>query len=169
MLLCVHLQVPELKRKVAALGLEAKGTKAELLARVEKYLQEQEGKGERGRSIQFQNHQFICLLLSEEEEELLEEVEEEEEEELIEGEGEEVDVDGVEGEVAEDSATKENTTVQATTSQPPPPDTNKGYGCLYCIIACVVNLACTIVVREPSLIPSPVLQFFEWAWEQGYM
>ena len=46
-LLCVHLQVPELKRKVAALGLEAKGTKAELLARVEKYLQEQEGEGER--------------------------------------------------------------------------------------------------------------------------
>ena len=41
------LQVPELKRKVATLGLEAKGTKAELLARVEKYLQEQEGKGER--------------------------------------------------------------------------------------------------------------------------
>ena len=83
---------------------------------------------ERGRSVQLQNCQFICLLLSEEEEELLEEVEEEEEEELIEGEGEEVDV---EGEVAEDSATKEEVTVQATTSQPPPPDTNKGYGCLY--------------------------------------
>lgn len=158
----IYLQVPELKRKVAALGLEAKGTKAELLARVEKYLQEQEGKGERGRSIHFQNHQFICLLLSEEEEELLEEVEEEEEEELIEGEGEgeEVDVDGVEGEVPEDSATKEDATVKATTSQPPPPDTNKGYGCLYCIIACVVNHACTIVVCEPSLIPSPILQFF---------
>ena len=46
-LLHVCLQVPELKRKVATLGLEAKGTKAELLARVEKYLQEQEGKGER--------------------------------------------------------------------------------------------------------------------------
>lgn len=44
---CVCLQVPELKRKVATLGLEAKGTKAELLARVEKYLQEQEGKGDR--------------------------------------------------------------------------------------------------------------------------
>ena len=39
------MQVPELKRKVAELGLEAKGTKVELLARVEKYLQEQEGKG----------------------------------------------------------------------------------------------------------------------------
>lgn len=29
---------------MAELGLEAKGTKVELLARVEKYLQEQEGK-----------------------------------------------------------------------------------------------------------------------------
>lgn len=35
------LQVPELKKKVAELGLPTKGTKAELLARVEKYLHEQ--------------------------------------------------------------------------------------------------------------------------------
>lgn len=34
-------QVPELKKKVAELGLPTKGTKAELLARVEKYLHEQ--------------------------------------------------------------------------------------------------------------------------------
>ena len=33
--------MPELKKKVAELGLPTKGTKAELLARVEKYLHEQ--------------------------------------------------------------------------------------------------------------------------------
>ena len=37
----LHLQVPELKKKVAELGLSTKGTKAELLARVEKYIREQ--------------------------------------------------------------------------------------------------------------------------------
>jgi hypothetical protein len=35
------LQVAELKRKLAELGLDNKGTKAELIARVEKYLTEQ--------------------------------------------------------------------------------------------------------------------------------
>ena len=34
-------QVAELKRKLAELGLDNKGTKAELIARVEKYLTEQ--------------------------------------------------------------------------------------------------------------------------------
>lgn len=34
-------QVAELKRKLAELGLDNKGTKAELIARVEKYLAEQ--------------------------------------------------------------------------------------------------------------------------------
>ncbi len=41
-------QVPELKRRLAELGMETKGTKAELLARVERYLNEQ-GKEEGGR------------------------------------------------------------------------------------------------------------------------
>ena len=35
------VQVAELKRKLAELGLDNKGTKAELIARVEKYLTEQ--------------------------------------------------------------------------------------------------------------------------------
>ena len=34
-------QVQELRKQAAELGLETKGTKAELLARVEKYLREQ--------------------------------------------------------------------------------------------------------------------------------
>lgn len=40
---CVHVpaQVQELRKQAAELGLETKGTKAELLARVEKYLKEQ--------------------------------------------------------------------------------------------------------------------------------
>ncbi len=37
----ILLQVAELKRKLAELGLDNKGTKAELIARVEKYLAEQ--------------------------------------------------------------------------------------------------------------------------------
>ena len=35
------VQVPELKKKLAELGLPTKGPKAELLARVEKYISEQ--------------------------------------------------------------------------------------------------------------------------------
>lgn len=36
-----NVQVAELRQRVAGLGLETKGTKAELIARVEKYLSEQ--------------------------------------------------------------------------------------------------------------------------------
>ena len=78
----------------------------------------------------------------------MEEVEEEAEEELIEGEGEEVDVDGVEAEPVKDSAMGEEATVQETTSQPAPPDNKKGYD--FCSIASVVSHACTIVVRDPN-------------------
>lgn len=46
---------------MATLGLEAKGTKAELLARVEKYLQEQEGKGEREGAF---NHRALSSYVS---------------------------------------------------------------------------------------------------------
>ena len=72
----------------------------------------------------------------------MEEVEEEAEEELIEGEGEEVDVDGVETEAVKDSAMGEEATVQETTSQPAPPDNKKGYD--FCSIACVMSQACII-------------------------
>lgn len=36
-----NVQVAELRQRVAGLGLETKGTKADLIARVEKYLSEQ--------------------------------------------------------------------------------------------------------------------------------
>ena len=45
--LCAHSstdvsrQVPELRKQAAELGLETKGTKAEILSRIEKYLKEQ--------------------------------------------------------------------------------------------------------------------------------
>lgn len=80
----------ELKKKVAELGLPTKGTKVELLARVEKYLHEQ---GEC--CLSWCGCVYMCLwvmLLAAEEEELLEEQEEVEED----GEGVEEDGEGVE-------------------------------------------------------------------------
>ncbi len=42
----LHTQVPELRTKLGEWGLETKGTKAELIARVDSYLKEQGGCGQ---------------------------------------------------------------------------------------------------------------------------
>ena len=67
----------ELRKRVAEVGLDTKGTKAELIARVEKYLNEQ------GSNTLYNNYRVMSFWLTEadllEEEDLGEEEEEQEE------------------------------------------------------------------------------------------
>ena len=85
----------DLKRRVGELGLETKGTKAELIARVEKYLSEQ---GELAKLfLPSPSMDTAVQCVDEDDEDLLEEEEEEEEEETEEAIDELVDESAVAG------------------------------------------------------------------------